>query len=346
MKVILDETLDHTSWDNDLIAKHPEWYRHDNAPLGTVDHNTSTISRTPYWADVAQLDYDHADLRDYMTQMLRYWVKTFDVDGFRFDSGELMPTEFWNQASTALRAVKPDILLLGESHRPESMVRGFNLDYSFTLYSALSDVLHKKVPASAIKEVWEEEHAAFPRGALHMQYAGNQDTEKPAAAFGVDAARALAVLTFTLDGVPMLYNGAEIDDASPGGFLDGAPIDWAHANAKSEAWYRKLISVREYRHALMSGTVRWVPNEYPDKLLTFIREDGKEQILVIINLSDQPVALNRLRQFNQFDEIDPEGDWTDESPSDWAGHGLAPDTFDGKPFGYAIYVRDKSKASE
>ena len=252
IKVILDMALNHTSWDNALITKHPEWYRHTDDNI----HDPNSIGHMPFWNDIAQLDYSQPGLRDYMASMLKYWLKTFDLDGFRFDTAEFLPTEFWNQASTELRKVKPDVILLGESHRPDMMTSAMNVDYSFTVYGALQRVMQKKAPASLIEDVWTEEHAMFPQGTVHMRYIGNQDTGKPTQDFGVDASRAATVLMFTLDGAPMLYNGQEVDDVSSGHFLGKGKIDWSGAvDKQTYRFIHALIDMRAKYPALSEGTL-------------------------------------------------------------------------------------------
>src|SRR5437868_3584525 len=72
MKVIIDIVANHTAWDAKLMAT-PAFYRRD-----AQGHVVS-----PYdWSDVAALNYDNPALRKYMTDMLVYWVREFDLDGF------------------------------------------------------------------------------------------------------------------------------------------------------------------------------------------------------------------------------------------------------------------------
>jgi len=86
MQVLLDQVLNHTAWDNDLIKSHPEYYvRSDGNPK-----NSASIVEPEGFPDTAQLDYKTSGdgLTAYMEDMLSYWVKTFDVDGFRFDTAD------------------------------------------------------------------------------------------------------------------------------------------------------------------------------------------------------------------------------------------------------------------
>src|SRR6185503_19119719 len=75
LKVIIDIVANHTSWDNVMMST-PSYYRRD--AQGKIV--------SPYdWTDVAALDYTNAATRKYMTDMLKYWIREFDLDGFRCD---------------------------------------------------------------------------------------------------------------------------------------------------------------------------------------------------------------------------------------------------------------------
>ena len=89
MRVIIDIVANHTAWDSVMMA-HPEFYKKDAS--GHI------ISPIPDWADVAGLDYRNADLREYMTKMLEYWLREFHLDGFRCDAAAMVPASFWEQA--------------------------------------------------------------------------------------------------------------------------------------------------------------------------------------------------------------------------------------------------------
>ena len=69
--------------------KHPEFYKRD--AKGNITY--------PYdWYDIAALNYGNQELRRYMTDMLKYWMREFDLDGFRCDVAGEVPTDFWENA--------------------------------------------------------------------------------------------------------------------------------------------------------------------------------------------------------------------------------------------------------
>ena len=103
MKVIIDMVANHTAWDSVMMA-HPEFYKKDKEGHVTYPYD---------WTDVAALDYSNPNLRRYMTDVLLYWVKDFDLDGYRCDAAGEVPTDFWEQARKELDQVKPDIMHAG-----------------------------------------------------------------------------------------------------------------------------------------------------------------------------------------------------------------------------------------
>src|SRR6267154_3913689 len=117
LKVIIDIVANHTAWDS-VMMNTPAFYSHDAA--GHI------IPPRPDWADVAGLNYANPTLRRYMIDMLKHWVREFDLDGFRCDAAGLVPTEFWEQARVELDALKPGLFMLAEWDQPALMARAFD----------------------------------------------------------------------------------------------------------------------------------------------------------------------------------------------------------------------------
>ena len=61
------------------------------------------LHRDTDWSDVYDLDFSNPDLRSYMTNAMEYWVKEFDIDGFRCDVAGMVPTDFWETTINKLR---------------------------------------------------------------------------------------------------------------------------------------------------------------------------------------------------------------------------------------------------
>jgi hypothetical protein len=186
MKVIIDIVANHTAWDNVLITAHPEFYKHDK--------DGEIIPPVKEWTDVAGLNYENPKLREYMIEMLKHWLKDFDLDGFRCDVAHMVPVDFWEQARTELEKIKPDLFMLAEASKPELLVKAFDVDYSWPLHGTLNNVLIHGAPATEFKRSWEESLQQFPRGSLHLRISDNHDEARAVARFSIRGALAAQAL--------------------------------------------------------------------------------------------------------------------------------------------------------
>jgi cyclomaltodextrinase / maltogenic alpha-amylase / neopullulanase len=301
MKVIIDIVANHTAWDSVLMA-HPDYYKHD--AKGNITY--------PYdWYDIAALNYNSQPLRRYMTDMLKYWIREFDLDGFRCDVAGEVPTDFWETARSELDQIKPDIMMLAEAHKAELLEQAFDLDYSWPLHSTLTEVLQGHKPATEIRNAWEKEVCEWPKNSLHLRFSDNHDERRAIARFGERGALAASALVFTLDGVPLLYNGMEVGDTTESGapaLFERLPIFWSIRERRPEfpRFYQQIISLRRSSNALRLGRLEWLHNSDENRVVSYLRRATNEEALVVINMSSRP--------FVGTVEINAEANFTDVTP--------------------------------
>ncbi len=287
MRVILDEVPDHTAWDSAMLS-HPEYYKQDAAGKVLYPHN---------WTDVAALNYGNPALRKYMVDMFSYWLKTFDLDGFRCDDAGDVPVMFWDEASAALRAIRPDVLLLAEASQPDLLRKDFNIDYAWPLLETMNQVIMGGRPASAVRDVMIAQGGRFPAGSWHMLVSDDHDTRRAITRYSAQGALAASALVFTLPGAPMLYNGMEVGDASPStgpALFDKVPIFWPSGQIEPAfpAFYKVMIPLRESSPALRHGELVWLHNSDENHVVTYLRRSPEETVLVTVNLSNLPFTGN------------------------------------------------------
>jgi len=287
LKVILDLVANHTAWDS-VLMQHPEFYKQD--ATGKI------IPPVKEWTDVAGLNYANPQLRAYMIAMLKHWLDPagFDLDGFRCDVAAEVPTSFWEEARAALTQVKPDLMMLAEASKPELLTNAFDLDYSWPLHSTLNDVLLRGAPASELKRSWEESRKQFPTGSLHLRFSDNHDEARAVARFSIKGALAASALMFSLDGVPLLYNGMEVGDATESGdpaLFEKLPIFW-HPKERPPLRdiYHGLIKLRADYPAFHNDRLIWLRNSDEANLVTLLRLDAQDEFVVVINFSNRPIT--------------------------------------------------------
>jgi glycosidase len=328
MKVIIDMVANHTAWDS-VMMKHPEYYKQDS--------NGKIIPPVPEWDDVAGLNYTNNELREYMIKMLKYWVdpQGVNLDGFRCDAAEMVPTSFWEQARAGIIKTKPDIMLLAEGSKPELLTNAFDLDYGWPLMGTLNNVIMNSAPASDLKKSWEEDEKKFPKGALHMRISDDHDEPRAIARFGFKGAIAASAFMFMLDGVPLIYNGMEVGDATESGdpaLFEKVPVFWKPKDRPPiREIYRGLLKLRAEYPAFHNDRVVWLKNSDESNLVTFMRLDEKDEFVIVINFSNRP-QFGKVEVMNsqQFKPVTP---GAKDAPAGFP-------VFELNGFGYRIYHRE------
>jgi len=283
MKVIIDMVANHTAWDSVMMA-HPEFYKKDKQGQITYPYD---------WTDVAALDYSNPKLRRYMTDMLVYWIKEFDLDGYRCDAAAEVPTDFWEQARAELDAVKPSIMLLAEASKPELLRNAFDMDYAWPLLSTLNDIVMNGESASAVRNTVEQQRALFPQDALHMRVSDDHDELRAVTRYGFPGSIAVSALISTLDGVPLIYNGMEVGDDTQSrdpALFEPQKIFWQAVlwHPEYPKFYAAIDALRRQHPALQQGQTVWLHNSNEQHVVSFERRVGTEEFLIAVNLSNTP----------------------------------------------------------
>ena len=171
-----------------------------------------------------------------MTDMLKYWIREFDLDGFRCDVAEEVPTDFWENARAELDKIKPDIVMLAEGHKAELLLKAFDFDYSWPIHSTMTHVLQGQGRAAELRADWVKEFKEWPRGSLHLRFSDNHDERRAIARFGEPAALAASALMFTLDGVPFCITGwsGRHHGIRPPALFEKLPVFWPIADRRPE----------------------------------------------------------------------------------------------------------------
>ena len=77
----------------------------------TADGRYYTFS---FWAPMPKLNTNNPEVVKYFSDLCCYWAREWDIDGIRFDVGDEISHSFIRKVHEKVRAVKPEIYLLGE----------------------------------------------------------------------------------------------------------------------------------------------------------------------------------------------------------------------------------------
>ncbi|MDP3431360.1 MAG: alpha-amylase family glycosyl hydrolase [Bacteroidota bacterium] len=299
-KVIIDWVGNHTGWDNQWIVDHTDWYTKDS--LGNV------ILPVADWSDVADLNYESQGIRAAMLDALKYWVKDVNIDGYRCDYAGGVPTDFWETARMSLDSIKPVYMLAENQDQMDLLNKAFNSNYGWSFHHLMNEIAQGKKTAQYLDSSLVKTEISYPVGTYPLQFTSNHDenswngTEYERLG---DAVKSMAVLSFTVPGMPLIYTGQEAGLNRRLLFFEKDEIDWS--NLEMQQFYQKLIQLKKVQPALWNGaaggSLSIVETTQPDIILAFTREKDNNQVLAIFNFSAQPVdAIIQLDQTGDYKE--------------------------------------------
>jgi glycosidase len=300
MHVIVDWVANHTAWDNPWVADHPDFYTKDS--LGNF------VAPVADWADVVDLNYDNKDLWKEMINALEYWVKDFNIDGYRCDVAGMVPIEFWNEARIELDKIK-SVFMLAEWETPEMHKKAFEMTYAWEIYKLMNEIYKGNKNAEDLRKQIISDLKKYPDYAFRMQFTSNHDentwngTEFERLG---DATEMFAAFTNVIPGMPLIYNGQEAAFNRRLAFFDKDSIDWKQSTYLE--LYKKLFHLKKDNQALWNGLkggkIEFVNTNDNKNILAFIRHNNADKVLTIFNMSKKEKSVTLDSEFIEGDYFD------------------------------------------
>jgi len=292
MKVILDWVANHTAFDSKWTEEHREFFLLDS--LGELQPPIGTD-----WWDVTQLDWENGKengLYAAMEDAMLYWIVEADIDGYRCDVAEKVPTEFWTQVRLAMEEVKRDVFMLAEADKPEHHERAFDMSYVWEGMHVMDQVGGSAWPLDSLRAFMKREEARYPREAYRMFFVTNHDENAwkgTVAERHGENAEAMTVVASTLFGMPLIYSGQEAPNDKRLRFFEKDTVNW-----KDYGWsplFTQLNALKESESALWNGADGAWPEllatEADEQVFAYRRAQEGSEVVVAANLSGAPQSV-------------------------------------------------------
>ena len=303
IRVLMDFVPNHTS------AQHP-MYR-DAVARGTASPYYGFYDRDPAgepthyfdWGHLPNLDFDNLAVRRLVLDAFAYWVREFDVDGFRIDVAwgvKERALDFWPLCREALARLKPDVLLIAEAgaRDPYYLANGFDAAYDWTDelgHWAWEDVFAPREGIAArLRAALTNGDRGYPPGSRIFRFLNNNDTGvRFVDGHGPELTRAAFTLLLTLPGLPCIYTGDEVG-ASYQPYDEVVPVDWERDPHGFRPLLKHLIRMRRIQPSLRSLDWELLDVEPSDRVLVYTRDGGVHDplFLVALNFSEEPVQVD------------------------------------------------------
>lgn len=289
MRLIIDWVANHSSPDNVwLDQRHKDWYTLDS------NGNVQPTLGTDWW-DVADLNYDNQAMRSEMIASMKYWIEECNIDGFRCDVAGWVPMDFWVQARTTLEKVKP-LFMLAESEGADQH-KAFDMTYGWEFHHIMNKIAQGKTEPSEILTYLEKDRE-YPKNAFRMYFTSNHDenswngTEMERMG---DARFVMAVLSYALNGMPLIYNGQETSLDRRLLFFEKDQINWDKMDLVS--FYTTLNSLKNKVCLAADRTNSLIKTELVNngKVLIIHRTSANapgSEVVFYLNLSKETQSVN------------------------------------------------------
>ncbi len=179
---------------------------------------------------------------EFLIGIATYWIKEFDIDGWRLDVSDEVSHDFWRQLRKAVKAVKPDCVLIGENwHDANGYLRGDQFDsimnYAFTkacLDFYAFGTFGVQGFADKLNEILMRNTDTVNRMMLNLL--DTHDTDRFLTRVKGDRGKLMSALalTYFFPGAPCIYYGTE--NAMEGGYDPDCrrTFDWSKEHEENE----------------------------------------------------------------------------------------------------------------
>jgi glycosidase len=279
LKVIVDFVANHTGNDHHWLTDHPEFY---------VPGENGEALHPHGWSDVSQLNYDNQEVWKNMIDVLKFWIKECDIDGYRCDMAHLVPLDFWIEAKKKVSKLKDNLFWLAECEEPEYH-QVFDASYTWRWMHASEEFYHQKMNLQSLITVLYKSVTEFPCDALRLYFTSNHDENSwngtEYEKYG-EAAQLFAVFSCTWNGIPLIYSGQELPNRKRLKFFEKDQIDW-NGNIELHTFYKTLLTLRSNNKSLRGGDPQVLTQiiSHPDdhRVFAYLRKRRSEQVLIILN---------------------------------------------------------------
>ena len=314
IKIMLDGVFNHCGknfpyW-QDVIkkgenSKYYNWFMVNKWPIdetkkGTEDKSFYSFAFT---ANMPKLNTNNREVVDYILGICEYWIKEFDIDGWRLDVANEISHYLCKEIRTRLKSINKDIYILGEIwHDAIEWLRGDEFDsvMNYPLQNAINnfwfdknmsnvDFMHK---INRCYEVYMEQ-----TNKVLFNLLDSHDTDRLIYRVkNEDIFWQQMSILFTLVGSPCIFYGTEI-------VLEGAFDPDCRAcmpwNMIEERLFneridkmKKLIRLRKDIEAFRNSNLSFINDINNKRVIKYLKEDDEQKIIVTINASDTDIDIS------------------------------------------------------
>ena len=307
IRVMVDAVFNHSGllfgpWQD--VVKHGkksayyDWFFVNTDPLPNTDSNTEDGRYFSFAFEryMPKLNTNNPAVADYLIGRCRHWIEQWGIDGIRFDVGNEVSHWFLKRLNGTLKAMKPDLFLLGEIWGDSiQWVQGDEYDsvmnYSF-IHSLNNFWVDREQDSHGFMYAMNHCRSLYPEqvAPVLFNFLDTHDTPRAIHRCGsLDIFFQQLVILMTMPGSPCMYYGTEIALEGGGDPDNRRPMPWdrvdSGARNSTMEQVKALIRLRKAYSDLRSTKIHWHHDPAHPRFLRYERGN----LLICINAGELPV---------------------------------------------------------
>ncbi|MDN3954228.1 glycoside hydrolase family 13 protein [Sporolactobacillus laevolacticus] len=323
IRIMLDAVFNHIGstskqWldvvKNEEKSPYKDWFHIRSFPVredenGNFEGKTTlsfdTFAFTP---KMPKLNTANPEVQQYLLDIATYWIREFDIDGWRLDVANEVDHAFWKTFHEAVINEKSDVYIVGEIwHDAWNWLQGDEfhsvMNYPLT-QSILNFFVEDKITATEAVSAINEHFMKYTQSANEVTFnlLDSHDTARILTKANGDKQKVKQALAFLFAqaGSPCVYYGTEIGMDGDNDPLCRKCMIWDNKAQDQDlfAFVKQLIHLRKrYQPILSYGIVKWLILDNEKKLLCFRKEHNGHALIFVFNHgdADEKVVLSDYR---------------------------------------------------
>lgn len=323
IRVLLDGVFNHTGVNfpifqdilkNQEQSNYLDWFLIEKFPVTISKDRYECVGAYPY---MPKLNTANPEVRNYIIDVMDYWLREYQIDGWRLDVADEVDIGVWETARLALKEKYPECILIGETWGYGGrQLKGNQLDsvMNYLFRDALWDYFGRKEISTEVFDnrintiiaLYKEETCQLLYNLLD-----SHDTERFLHICGGDKRilKMAAAFQMLFVGSPAIYYG---DEAGITGENDPdcrRCMIWdGQADQDLFQWYQKIISFRKTYRCIREGSYRTILADSEESVFAFIRyyeEKGTSEIIYALfnNSSGQKKIFCPMLETGEYVEL-------------------------------------------
>ncbi len=329
INILLDFVSNHVHEKHPMYVKHPDWFTSIDLPDGRKNIRLWDEHRITTWFDtfLPDIDYTKPEAVQAMSDSAMYWIKKYQIDGFRHDATKHVSEDFWRALTKKIKlyALQNQVPLpyqIGETFGSRELIDSYvnngeqNAQFDFNLYfDARSVFINDNESFTKLNESLQESFSYYGWHSLMGNISGNHDIARFISYAGGDLsfkeddkeagwkrniqvknkvgykklAQLMAYIA-TIPGVPVIYYGDELGMPGAGDPDNRRMMEFKNLNDDELNQLKvtqNIFNLRKHNMALIFGD--YAPLKVNESFMAYGRYYFDHSALVFFNKSNKTI---------------------------------------------------------